>query len=262
MKSWSLQLRESPPGRVDASPICLSELGESDAGGVAKTGLACDGRRVELGELFRVRTLDATRPTLRIEGDARLFDFVGQRHAYGTLQVIGSVGDHVGCSMSGGVLTVTGSVGDFLAAPRGPHRRGMTGGKIVVRGDAGGRACHRMRRGEVIIGGNAGDALASLMIAGTVAVTGRVGDLTGYGMSRGTIVTVKGDFASRPPSTRFGEPAILRSPFLAVLAKSMNLSAGPHREIRELADSISSGALVRRGDFAVGGQGEWITPLA
>jgi formylmethanofuran dehydrogenase subunit C len=89
----------------------------------------------------------------------------------------------------------------------------MTGGTILIDGDAGNEIGHTMRRGTIAIGGAAGDMLAFNMIAGTVLVFGECGIRPGAGMRRGTL----GLFGPNPPmllpSFRYGstfQPLALR----------------------------------------------------
>ena len=63
----------------------------------------------------------------------------------------------------------------------------MTGGEILVDGNAGNEIGHTMRRGLIAIGGKSGDATGFSMIAGTVLLLGETGIRLGAGMRRGTI---------------------------------------------------------------------------
>ena len=76
----------------------------------------------------------------------------------------------------------------FSAAPLEGEMEGMTGGLLIVRGNAGARAGDRLRRGTIVIEGSAGDYPGSRMIAGTLIVLRECGILPGYLMRRGTIV--------------------------------------------------------------------------
>ena len=55
--------------------------------------------------------------------------------------------------MRAGAITVSGDAGAFVGSARAGHTQGMTGGAIVVRGNAGDRAGDRMRRGLLMIEG-------------------------------------------------------------------------------------------------------------
>jgi formylmethanofuran dehydrogenase subunit C len=98
--------------------------------------------------------------------------------------------------MHGGFIHVCGNASHLAGAAYRGSRRGMTGGKIFVRGRAGNEVGLAMRRGLIAIGGACGDMLGFNMIAGTVLVFGACGLRPGAGMRRGTI----GLLGSRPPA--------------------------------------------------------------
>lgn len=72
---------------------------------------------------------------------------------------------------------------------------GMTGGRIVVEGDAGMHLGATMRGGEIIVKGNASDWLGAEMRGGLIRVKGNAGNFAGaayhgskHGINRGTII--------------------------------------------------------------------------
>ena len=90
--------------------------------------------------------------------------------------------------MANGTLTINGNVGDFLGGAIIGERKGMRGGLVIVKGNAGDRVGDQMRRGIILIEGNAGQYCASRMLAGTIGVLGKVGEYLGFGMRRGTLL--------------------------------------------------------------------------
>jgi formylmethanofuran dehydrogenase subunit C len=66
----------------------------------------------------------------------------------------------------------------------------MTGGEIVIHGNAGNEAGNTMRNGLIAIGGDCGDFAGANMQAGTIVVLGKLGIRFGASMKRGTIVTM------------------------------------------------------------------------
>jgi formylmethanofuran dehydrogenase subunit C len=70
------------------------------------------------------------------------------------------------------------------------HRLGahMTGGELIIEGDAGDHVGYRMRGGIVVVTGKAGACPGYRMIAGTVAIAHGPYDHPGLEMRRGTIV--------------------------------------------------------------------------
>src|SRR5207247_9645219 len=63
--------------------------------------------------------------------------------------------------------------------------RGMRGGLVIVRGNAGARVGDRMRRGIILVEGDLGDHAGARLLAGTVIGLGSSGAYPGLGMKRG-----------------------------------------------------------------------------
>src|SRR5690606_3639003 len=81
-------------------------------------------------------------------------------------------------------------------------RRGMTGGIILVEGNAGNEIGHTMRRGTIAVRGDCGDAPGFNMLAGTILVFGECGIRPGAGMRRGTIALLGNDDVELLPTFR------------------------------------------------------------
>jgi formylmethanofuran dehydrogenase subunit C len=95
---------------------------------------------------------------------------------------------HLGAGMSGGEIIVEGDAGDWV----GPE---MTGGRIIIKGNAGhlvGSASRGspagLQGGEILVFGNAGNEVGGAMRRGLVAIGGDTGDFTGVNMLAGTVV--------------------------------------------------------------------------
>jgi formylmethanofuran dehydrogenase subunit C len=197
-----LRLVESPVARVDAAvlrPDALAGLGPGD---VARLPLRHGRRLVRVGDLFTVS--GAADLDVRVAGDLRRLDRLGEGMAAGRLTIDGSAGDHVGAGMSGGAIVVQGDVGDFAGAE-------MRGGLLRVLGRArdglaGVYAGSRvgMRGGEVLVNGDAGAEAGAGMRRGLVAVGGRVGDAAGYAMLAGTMIGLRGFAAAAGERSRRG----------------------------------------------------------
>ncbi|MFM2434176.1 MAG: hypothetical protein RL063_155, partial [Pseudomonadota bacterium] len=95
------------------------------------------------------------------------------------------------CNMVKGLLMIDGNTGEFLGGGSAGQRKGMRGGTVLVKGNAGDRAGDQMRRGLILIEGNAGDYCGSRMIAGTIGVMGNVGMYAGFNMKHGTLLLLK-----------------------------------------------------------------------
>jgi formylmethanofuran dehydrogenase subunit C len=126
----------------------------------------------------------------------------------------------------------------------------MSGGLVLVRGDAGGRIGDRMRRGTIIVEGGIGGYAASRMIAGTVLALGpTIGPYPGFAMKRGSLILLNRPDRELPSFADCGRHDL---GFLRLLLRSLK---GRSRPLDELAKRP---CLVRRlaGDHSVGGKGE------
>ena len=81
--------------------------------------------------------------------------------------------------MRAGTISVSGDAGAFAGSGRAGAMKGMSGGCIVIRGNAGDRAGDRMRRGLLLIEGSVGSYCAARMLAGTIVALGRRGNASG-----------------------------------------------------------------------------------
>ncbi len=86
----------------------------------------------------------------------------------------------------------------------------MTGGEIIVGGEAGEEAGAGMRRGLVAIGGRARSGVGLRMLAGTVIALGGIGAEAGLGNKRGSLVSGRAvdPLPSYAFATRFQPPAL------------------------------------------------------
>lgn len=258
MTAWRLELCDPAPGRVDASPIGFARFDGRSVADVCRLTLRVGGVPVELGDLFSVTRSDQDSPSVVIVGELNRFDRIAAEHSRGEFRVIGSVGNHAADGMSGGELIIEGDAGDFLGSPVGSKRVGMRGGRVVIEGSTGGYAGHRMRRGEILIEGDSGPFLASHQVAGTIVVAGKVGTSPAYAMRRGTLVL---DRQPEWPPDRFSEPAEVGSVFPELLRRGLSRPCGRISGCRDLVARLARGRYLSvRGDFAVSGQGETITP--
>ena len=92
--------------------------------------------------------------------------------------------------MTGGRIVIRGNAGHMVGAPYRGSRVGMRGGEILIFGNAGSEVGSGMRRGLIAVAGDSGDFTGVNMLAGTIAVLGRLGWRPGAGMRRGTIVSM------------------------------------------------------------------------
>jgi formylmethanofuran dehydrogenase subunit C len=260
MSVWTLSLRRPVEDPVDASKIRLQTFRDRPAREIGAIPIVVASQTMPLGDLFSFERTSDEGDGLVIQGDLSRFDRLGDRHDSGRIRVVGSVGDHAGSCMSGGTLIIEGDAGDHVAAPHDASRQGMRGGRITVGGSVGNYAGHRMRRGEIFVAGDAGRFAASQMVAGTLVVAGRVDRDAGTGMRRGTLIV------SDPlslPDERFTAPVVIRSVFPTLLRRTMTPEGPAMSRIATLVGRMAAGGfLSRRGDRAVAGQGEILTPAS
>ncbi|MDD5959735.1 MAG: formylmethanofuran dehydrogenase subunit C [Methanobrevibacter wolinii] len=121
-----------------------------------------------------------------VNGDADLH--AGAEMSGGKMTVMGNVEAHAGREMSGGELEIFGNTKEFTGASYIGEWRGMTGGKIIVHGNAG-KQC-----GECLTGGNIHvlgdcDILAGIhMTKGVIEIDGNVNRWPGGQMKNGNII--------------------------------------------------------------------------
>jgi formylmethanofuran dehydrogenase subunit C len=264
MKRLTLTLRQRPDQRIDLSPLVPHLLAGKTAGEIERIELQTTRRRLDVGQVFRLRMGDAER--ICIEGGSDRLDYTGQGMTRGELLVDGEVGIQAGRLMTGGrlivrgnagpwaasglksgVVEIFGTAGDRVGGPLAGEISGMRGGIVVVHGSAGERAGDRMRRGTIIIEGEAGSYAGSRMIAGTLIIGRKAGPLPGYLLKRGSIILGGGCSALSPTFADCGRHDLLAIRLLASFIEPYGKRAA---------------ALIRRpftrfaGDMAVLGKGE------
>jgi formylmethanofuran dehydrogenase subunit C len=131
----------------------------------------------------------------------------------------------------------------------------MTGGEIVIEGNAGNEIGHAMRRGLIVVGGAVGDFVGAEMIAGSTFVLGNSGSRHGAGMKRGTI----GLFGPAAPEMlpTFREAGVVQPLFLNLFASRLaSLGFADAERLQDLA--------ARRfcGDLLESGKGEVLVTVA
>lgn len=176
-----------------------------------------------------------------IEGDAGAY--LGFSMQGGELHCLGNTQSFAACNMKNGQIVIDGNTGDFLGGAAAGLRKGMLGGTVLIKGDAGDRVGDQMRRGLILIEGNAGEYCGSRMLAGTVGVLGKVGNYAGFAMRRGTLLlTTQPDL--HPSMQYCGQHTL---PFLTLLFKSFGPYSKPFANLtslraeRYLGDSANQG---------------------
>lgn len=173
---------------IEVDGVVPNRLADLSSSEIAGQEIWCGRRKRKLSDFFEIQGQLETDDTILWRGDLSRVDRIGQAMSSGTMQVSGSVGNHVGFQMSGGKIEVKGDAADYLGAE-------MTGGTLVVAGDAGDHVGSwfsgekfGMNRGQIFIQGAAGDGVGQGMRRGTIVVGEAVGKLVGWNMLAGTIV--------------------------------------------------------------------------
>ena len=123
-----------------------------------------------------------------LRGDTGRIKRVGEYMAAGRIVIEGDIGMHCGNFMSGGEILIGGNADAWLG-------REMREGRIFCSGNAGHycAAGYRgekrgMRGGIIEVKGNAGDYTGEFLSGGTVHIHGNAGDMAGVEMRGGTLI--------------------------------------------------------------------------
>jgi len=266
MSALTFTLKTDLKQRVDLSPLTPDNLAGKSSDEIAAIELQTGNRKVRTDEIFALEDGDTSKIVFKnasakldyigkgnkageisVEGDAGAYLGMGLKG--GAINVSGSVGAYAACELKNGEITIGGDAGDFLGAALPGNKKGMQGGVVVVKGNAGDRVGDHLRRGAILIEGNAGDYLGSRMTAGTIGVLGEVGAYPGYAMKRGTLLLLKAP--AEIPAT-FNDCGAHTLGFLPLLLKGFQAYK---TQFGALAGTVKR---VRRyaGDMSGAGKGE------
>ena len=269
MKPFTFTLRQEPPQRVDLSALTPDRLAGRSLAEIEKIEIGTTRAAIKAGDLFKI--VDGDLKSVRYEGGSSRFDLIGAKLLPGfAIHVEGDVGAQLGRLAKGGRITVSGAAGAYaasgnlgahieikgnagerLAGPLAGELTGMSGGRVIVRGNVGARAGDRLRRGILIIEGDAGEDLGARLIAGTIVALGKTSGRVGYLNKRGSLVL------SRRPD--LGPTYIDCGSHLLTFARLFSRSL---KDDSAAAAALLAGKLQRfGGDTAVYGKGEILTPL-
>ena len=261
----TLTLKRKPTVTLEAENICPDVFADASRDEIAAMFVYHGKRKLTIGDFFDI---DGERSEdVRVVGDLHRVRMVGQRMSRGSLTIDGDIGMHLGAYMTGGRITVNGNVGDWLCAEmtdglirihgtaggqvggayRG-SRAGMSGGTILIDGDAGIEVGIRMKRGTVVVGGKVRDFAGLQMKGGTIVLKGGAEIRTGAWMVRGTIISLQ-PIQMMPT---FRKSAQYNPTFMNVYAKHFSSEHGI-----DLPYQASQGSYTRYcGDKSVPGKGE------
>jgi len=268
VKPFVFTLRQEPAQRVDLSALSPDRIAGRAAAEIEKIEIGTTKAAIRVGDVFGVSVGDPG--VVRFEGGSSRFDLVGAKllpdHSVhvdgdvgaqlgrlakgGRITVTGSAGAYAASGNAGALMEIGGDVGDFLAAPLAGELGGMSGGRVIVRGNAGARAGDRLRRGVIVIEGDAGEDLGSRLIAGSIVVLGAAKGRVGYLNRRGSIVLAN----ARDLGPTYIDCGAHILTFAGLFARSLR-SDSPRA-----AELLSRKLRRHGGDTAVYGKGEILTP--
>ena len=175
MSTLTLTLRQSSRQRIDVSTLLPKTLANQSLEAIAAMTLPLGNREVPVNDLFTLEGDTQALDTLIFQGETRSLDAVGKGLREGSIEVKGDAGSYLGMQMRGGTIRVSGSIdaygacelksgfieicgnaGDFLGASQIGNLKGMAGGVVLVRGNAGDRVGDHLRRGIILVEGDVG----------------------------------------------------------------------------------------------------------
>ena len=195
---------------VEAECISPDVLAEKSAKEIATLQIWEGNRKRTLGDLFKIKheTDSPTEEfTIRICGDVSKVRKIGAKMSMGNIIVEGDADMHLGEEMKGGIITVTGNAdswtgsmmkngtieikgnaGDYIGASYRGSTQGMSGGKIIIHGNAGYEVGCFMRKGLIKVHGDIGRFAGIHMRDGTIFIQGNSEGRAGAQMINGKIV--------------------------------------------------------------------------
>lgn len=237
----TLRLRSASSIPIEIDGFLPANTRGKSASAIEQWPVAQGNRTVPLAELFEIRGTPND-DEIRFEGNLGSVHGLGVGMTSGTILVEGDVGRHLGAEMSGGRIEVRGSVSDWVGAEmkggsilihatagdgaggayRG-SRQGMSGGTLIIQGDAGSEVGRGMRRGTILVGGSCQGGLGYDMLAGSIVVAGTCGPHPGAGMRRGTLVLLG---ATPPLLPSFRRGGLHRPELMPLVFRSIQRHGG------------------------------------
>jgi formylmethanofuran dehydrogenase subunit C len=266
------------PKRMPSIPVEAEVISPDVVAGltlpeVGNLGVHLGNKVHPLKEFFNVEgelAETAAKQRIVIDGTINKVKYVGARMTAGNILIKGCSGMHTGAQMSGGEIIVEGNTRDWAgaemkgglliirkdsrnqtgAAYRG-SAEGMTGGCILVEGDAGTEVGAFMRRGMIVVKGDLGPLTGAHMNGGTIFVFGRASRRMGVeAQGNGGFIACFGTVESLLPTYAYDttyEPAFMKL-YLRQIRDELGI---------EEAEQFLEAAFQRyRGDASAGGSAE------
>ena len=273
MKELWLTPKQLPVIPVEAEVICPDIVAGRTLDEIAALKVYVGNETHPLGEFFEVEGEVAGAPSeqaIVVDGSVQTVKYIGARMTAGRILVKGCAGMHTGAEMSGGELVVEENTRDWAgaemkggllrigkdsrnqtgAAYRGSSE-GMTGGCIVVDGDAGLETGAFMRRGMIVIRGDVGPFAGAHMNGGEIFVFGEAARRMGFqARGNGGFIACLGGVESLLPTYIYD--TTYRPTFMKLYMRQLRDELG----IEEAGEFLEASFRRYRGDAAAGGTGE------
>lgn len=163
------------------------------------------------GDLHRIKSIGLSMSCGKIIANGDVDFHVGAHMTGGHIKINGNAESYAGREMQGGILEITGNVKEFCGSSYAGEWRGMSGGKIIIGGNAGKQLADCMLNGEIHIKGDC-DILAGIhMSGGFIQIDGKVNQWVGGQMKKG-IILINGKVNQILPS--FSLEEIVYHPFI------------------------------------------------
>jgi formylmethanofuran dehydrogenase subunit C len=258
---------------VEAEVICPDRVFGKTLEEVKQLKVYVGNRTHGLADFFEVEGEVAAATAdqmIVVDGSVPTVKYIGAGMTAGSILVKGCAGMHTGSQMSGGELVVEENTRDWAgaemkggllrigsdsrnqtgAAYRGSSE-GMTGGCIVVEGDAGTEAGVFMRRGMMVVKGGVGPFAGAHMNGGEMFVFGRASRRLGAeAKGNGGFIACLGEVEEILPTYVYDTtytPAFMRL-YMRQLRDELGIEGA--------AKYIDAPFRRYRGDLAVGGNAE------
>ena len=272
-KELWLTPKQLPSIPVEAEVICPDIVAGKTLEEVNALEVYVGNSAHQLGEFFEVEGDDAEKPAdqmIVVDGSVQTVKYIGTKMTAGKIHVKGCAGMHTGAQMSGGELIVEGNTRNWAgaemkggllrigqdsrnqtgAAYRGSSD-GMTGGCIVVGGNAGLETGAFMRRGMIVIQGDVGPFAGVHMNGGEIFVFGKAARRLGAeAKGNGGFIACLGEVEAILPTYVYD--TTFAPSFMKLYMRQLRDDLG----IEEAAKFIDAPFKRYRGDIAVGGNAE------
>jgi formylmethanofuran dehydrogenase subunit C len=141
---------------------------------------AADTKIIVNGDCTKMKYLGAKMTAGEMIVNSACDMYTGSWMKGGKLTINGDVHSFCGLALAGGEFTINGNAGNYLGAAYRGDWRGMSGGVLRVKGNAGSDVASFMTGGEMIIGGkiilkgNANRRVGGQLVKGEIYVFGKI----------------------------------------------------------------------------------------